>query len=313
MNSMKTKRPPVNKGSLRQRLSADKLLIIMVLPAVIYFIVFKYIPILGNIIAFQDYNPQTGFLGSEWVGFKWFQEFFQSYYFTRLMKNTFLLAFLNLLFSFPIPILFALLLNELGETKFKRVTQTVSYMPHFISLTIIIGVLTDLCAPNGVINTMLLNMGVASPINFMDDSQWFRPLYISSGIWQSFGYNAIVYLAAIAGIDQSLYEASSVDGATRVQKMLHITLPSLVPTAVILLIMNCGRMFAVGAEKILLMYSPATYATADVISTYVYRRGILGADFSFATAVGLFESVINVLMLLMVNKLSKKVSESALW
>ena len=300
------------RSRFMKRIIADKFLILMVLPAVIYFIVFKYVPMFGNIIAFQNYNPQSGFLGSEWVGFHWFEEFFASRYFFRLIKNTFLLATLNLLFSFPVPIIFALILNELGETKFKKITQTISYMPHFISLTIIIGILTDLCSSSGVFNKILGTFGM-EPINFMTSSQWFRPLYISSGIWQSFGYGAIVYLAAISGIDPNLYESASVVGTTRFQKMIKITLPSLVPTAVILLIMDCGKMFSVGAEKVLLMYSPSVYSTADVISTYVYRRGILGSDFSFAAAVGLFESVINVTLLLIVNRLSKKVSDSALW
>lgn len=313
MGMVKRKKKQSRNKSLIKRIRADKMLILMVLPAVMYFVIFKYIPIIGNVIAFQDYNPQSGFLKSEWVGLQWFKEFFQSYYFVRLIKNTVLLAFFNLLFSFPVPIIFALILNELGETKFKRITQTISYMPHFISLTIVIGILTDLCSSSGVINSILLRMGAEAPINFMNDSSWFRPLYISSGVWQSFGYDAIVYLAAIAGIDPNLYEASSVDGASRFQKILYVTLPSLLPTACILLIMDCGRMFSIGAEKILLMYSPATYTTADVISTYVYRRGVLGTDFSFATAVGLFESLVNISLLFIVNKISRKVSESALW
>lgn len=266
----------------------------------------------GIIIAFQNYLPGSGFLDNEWVGFKWFEQFFNSIYFFRLLQNTFLISFYNLVWGFPVPIIFALLLNETKDGLYKRAVQTVSYLPHFISLVIIVGMVADMVSTQGVVNRAIELIG-GQPIDFMRSDRWFRTLYVASEIWQSFGWNSIVYLAAISGIDTQLYEAAIVDGANRMRRIWHITLPGILPTAIILLILNCGRILAVGSEKIILMYSPIVYKTADVISTYVYRRGILGADYSFATAVGLFNSSINFILVIIVNSISRRVSETSLW
>jgi putative aldouronate transport system permease protein len=307
-----TMRKPPRRQSLGKRIERDKYLILMVIPPLLFFVVFRYIPILGNIIAFKDYISTKGFLGSEWVGLMWFKQFFSGFYFFRTLRNTFLLSFYNLLWSFPIPIIFALLINEFRDGFYKRAVQTISCMPHFISLTIIVGIMADMVDVNGVFNQFMGIFGFA-PADYMMKNSAFRTMYIASGIWQSFGYNAIVYLAALSGIDPTLYEAAAIDGAKRWQMLIHISLPCILPTAVILLIMNCGRMLNVGVDKILLMYSPAIYETSDVFSSYVYRRGILSSDFSFATAVGLFEAVVNITVLSVVNWISRKVSETSLW
>lgn len=297
---------------LKKYIRRDKYLLLLITPVLLYFIIFKYIPMFGIIIAFQNYLPGSGFFNNEWVGFKWFEQFFNSIYFFRLLRNTFVISFYNLVWGFPVPIIFALLLNEAKDGLYKRTVQTVSYLPHFISLVIIVGMVADMVSTQEVVNRAIQMFG-GEPIDFMRSNQWFRTLYVASEIWQSFGWNSIIYLAAIAGIDVQLYEAAIVDGASRLRRIWHITLPGILPTAIILLILNCGRILAVGSEKIILMYSPIVYKTADVISTYVYRRGILGADYSFATAVGLFNSSVNFILLLIVNSISRRVSETSLW
>lgn len=301
-----------HSGRLKKNIIRDKYLMLLVLPVVIYYIIFKYIPIGGILIAFQDYLPSSGFFESEWVGFKWFMQFFNSIYFTRLIRNTFLISLNSLILGFPIPIFFALMLNETKDGIYKRSVQTISYLPHFVSLVIIVGMLTDIVSSQGVLNRLVQLVGGQS-VDYIRSNQWFRTLYIVSGIWQSFGWNSIIYLAAITGISSELYEAATVDGANRFRRIWHITLPGILPTIVILLIMNCGRMLSVGSEKIILMYSPIVYETGDVISTYVYRRGILGADYSFSAAVDLFNNSINFILLLLVNYISKRVTETSLW
>lgn len=294
-------------------LRRDKYLVLLVLPVLVYYAIFHYIPMYGVIIAFKQFKPLKGILGSDWAGFYYFQLFFESAYFWRLLKNTLLLSIYSLLWGFPVPIIFALLLNELKEGLFKKSVQTISYLPHFISIVVICGMIVNFTSPKGgVINTMLGWFGIA-PIPFLTEPSWFRDIYISSSIWQSFGWSSIIYLAAIAGIDPQLYEASEMDGANRWQKMWYITLPCLLPTIVILLILNVGNLMDVGFEKINLLYNPTTYETADVISTYVYRQGIQNADYSYSTAIGLFNNVINLILLVTVNRISRKVSETSLW
>jgi len=294
------------KGRTWQRLWRDRYLVLMVLPAVIYFVVFHYIPMLGNVIAFQDFQLGAGLFGSEWVGFRWFEEFFVSPFFGRLITNTFLLSFYMLLFSFPVPIIFALMLCEVRDGLFKKTVQTVSYLPHFISLVVVVGILQNFLSPtDGVINQLLEFFG-HDPINFMEEPKYFRTLYIVSGIWQQFGWNSIVYFAAISSIDPQLYEAARIDGCSRFRQMWHVTLPGIMPTAMTLLILSLGNMMNIGFEKIILMYSPSTYQVADVISTYVYRRGLEDMQYGYAAAVGLFNSVINLVLLLIVNRISKK-------
>jgi putative aldouronate transport system permease protein len=267
----------------------------------------------GVIIAFEDYSPYLGFFKSEWVGFGNFIEFFNSIYIWRLIRNTLLLNVYNLVFGFPVPIIFALLLNEVSHIGTKRFIQTVSYLPHFISTVIIVGIMYSFLSPNaGVVNVLLENLGMET-VDFATESKWFRSLYVGSGIWQSFGWGSIVYLAAISGIDPCLYEAADMDGARRYQKIIHITIPSILPTIIILLILRIGNMMSIGFQKIILMYNAAIYETADVISTYVYRKGIAGGEFSFATAVGLFNSLINLVLLISANTFSRKVGETSLW
>lgn len=301
------------RGRAIKSLKRDKYLFLMLLPVLIYFIVFCYVPMFGTVMAFQDFSPGKGFLESPFVGFRWFREFFGSIYFERLMRNTILLNIYGLLWGFPIPIIFALLLNEVRDGPFKRVSQTVAYLPHFISVVVVVGLIYNFLSPNdGIINLMITRFG-GQPINFMGEPKWFRTLYIGTGIWQNFGWDSIIYLAALSSVDPQLYEAAKIDGAGKWRQLFNITLPAISTTIIILLIMNVGNIMNVGFEKVILMYSPATYETADVISTYVYRRGIMGSQFSFGAAVGLFNSVINFMLLIAVNRISRKVSEVSLW
>jgi putative aldouronate transport system permease protein len=313
MMRMSKTTPPSRKDRILKTLNRDKYLIMLVLPVILYYIIFHYLPMYGIIIAFKDYSISKGILGSEWVGFKWFLEFFRSYFFGRLIKNTLTLSIYGIIFAFPAPIIFALLLNELRNGIFKRVVQTVSYLPHFISLIVVVGMMVNFLHPvDGIVNVFLKNLG-RQPINFLADPNWFRPLYIGSGIWQEFGFGSIIYLAALASIDSEIYEAAKIDGANRWKQIRYVTIPGIMPTIMILLILRLGHIMSVGFEKIILMYNPSTYEVADVISTYVYRRGIINSQFSFAASVGLFNAVINLILLLTVNKISKRVSEISLW
>ncbi|WP_408637998.1 ABC transporter permease [Paenibacillus sonchi] len=297
-----------------KRMMSNRYLYLMLLPTVLYFLIFEYKPMYGAIIAFKDFNPFSGVAGSPWVGFKNFEKFFESYYFFRLLKNTFLMSFYSLLFIFPASLAFALLLNELRLKKLKSVLQTVSYLPHFISLIVICGMIIDFTKPGGIINSLLLGIGIISePIQFLILPEWFRTIYVGSGMWQSLGWNSIIYLAALSGINPSLYEAAVVDGAGRWKQLTHITLPGILPTVLILLILNVGTLLNVGWDKIILLYNPGTYVTADVISTFVYRRGVMEADYSFSAAVGLFNSVINFTLLVLANRISRKTTENSLW
>lgn len=301
-------------GVSLKRIAANRSLYLMLLPTVLYFLIFEYKPMYGAIIAFKNFNPFVGIADSPWVGFANFTKFFESYYFWRLLKNTFLLSFYSLLFIFPASLGFALLLNELRLKKLKSFVQTVSYLPHFISLIVICGMIIDFTKPGGIINSLLLGIGIiAEPIQFLILPEWFRTIYVGSGLWQSVGWNSIIYLAALSGINPSLYEAAVMDGAGRWKQLTHITLPGILPTVLILLILNVGTLLNVGWDKIILLYNPGTYVTADVISTFVYRRGVMQADYSFSAAVGLFNSVINFTLLVVANQISRKTTESSLW
>ena len=296
-----------------KKLYLSRYLYLMLLPVVAYFILFQYAPMYGVIIAFKNYNPFAGILGSPWVGFKYFEQFFQSTYFSRLLRNTFMLNFYSLMVGFPFPILLALFINELRSRKAQRFVQTAVYLPHFISTVVVAGmILTFFSTRSGVVNSLIKAWGGA-PVPFMTIPAWFPTIFALSGVWQEAGWGSIIYLAAITGVDPGLYEAAIIDGASRAKRIVHITLPSILPTIVIMLILRMGSMFSVGFEKVMLLYNPQIYETADVISTYVYRRGILGMEFSFATAVGLFNSALNLLMLVIFNTLSKKMGETSLW
>lgn len=296
-----------------KNLKRDRSLLLMCLIPVLMVIVFKYFPIYGIIMAFQRYTPSKGFLHSDFVGLKYFIQFFKDPFCFRIIKNTILLNIYSLLWTFPAPIILALLLNEVKHKWYKKMIQTITYLPYFISIVILVGLMKELLSPvDGIVNKVLEMLGGKS-INFFSEAGWFRTLYIGSSLWQSMGYNAIIYLAALAGIDMEQYEAAKIDGANRLQRMSYITLPGIMPTAVILLILQMGSMFGGDFQKILLMYSPAVYQTADVISTYTYRYGLENASYSYAAAIGLMISVISFVFVWIANAFSRKVSENSLW
>ena len=284
----------------------------MVLPLA-YYLVFHYLPMAGIVVAFKDYRIAKGVFGSDWVGLKWFIQFFESFYFSRLMRNTLLISFYTIVFGFPVPIIFALMLNEMKVLPLKRIAQTVSYLPYFVSLVIIVGMLVTFLSPNnGIVNIIIKSLG-GEAVNFMGQQSWFRPLYIGSHVWQWFGFSSIIYLAAIAGVSQELYDAAEVDGASRLQRIRFVTIPGMAPTVIILLILNLGHALSVNWEKNLLMYTPATYEVADVIDTYVYRRGIVSGEYSFGAAVGLFKNVVNLGLLVVFNRLARRFTDTSLW
>lgn len=297
---------------LPKDLHKNKYIYLIALPAIIYYLVFCYFPMYGAVIAFKNFSPTEGILGSPWVGIKNFTDFFNGIYFFRLVKNTLLLNLYNLLWGFPAPVILALLLNEIKNRAFKRTVQTITYLPHFVSTVVICGMLIDFTSRSGLINNILSMFGIERS-NLLMDAGLFRTIYVGSSIWQEVGWGTIIYLAAMSGIDGELYQACEIDGGGRFKQLLHITLPGIVPTIVILLILRMGSMMNVGFEKVFLLYNPVTYETADVISTYVYRKGILEASYSFSTAVGLFNSVINFALLILANKISQKVNETSLW
>ncbi|MGN7381797.1 ABC transporter permease [Paenibacillus sp. SAFN-117] len=305
-----------DKTRFRYRVVRDfkmnKYVYLMLLPVVLYYAVFHYGPMYGVQIAFKDYSPTLGFWGSPWVGFKYFQDFFNSFYFWRLIRNTILLSVYELIFAFPAPIILALLLNEVRNRLFKRAVQTITYIPHFISIVVIAGMMVDFLARDGLINNLLAWFGMEA-IPYLRQPEWFRTIYISSGIWQGVGWGTIIYLAAISNIDPSLYEAARVDGANRWRQTIHITIPGMLPTIIILLILQMGNLMTVGTEKILLLYNSATYETADVIGTFVYRKGLLESNYSYSAAIGLFNSVINFTLLVLANTISKRTTETKLW
>jgi putative aldouronate transport system permease protein len=304
------------RASFRERLLKDvarnKYIYLMLVPVVAYYLVFHYGPMYGALMAFQDYSPTKGIWGSQWIGFENFTTFFSSVYFQRLIRNTLAINLIELFFAFPAPIILALLLNEITSPAFKRTVQTITYLPHFVSLVVVIGMMVDFLARDGLINNLIGAVGVA-PIPFLQRADWYWWLFVGSGIWQGVGWGSIVYLAAITNIDPTLYEAATVDGANRWHQLRHITIPSIMPTIIIFLILRIGSMMSVGYEKTILMYNSMTYETADVINSYVYRKGVLNADYGFSAAVGLFNSVINFGLLLIANRLSKRVSEMGLF
>ncbi|NOU96222.1 ABC transporter permease subunit [Paenibacillus sp. LMG 31456] len=287
------------------------LYVIFALPF-IYFLIFHYAPMVGNLMAFQDYSIVRGFFDSPWVGFKYFKQFLFDSYFWQVVRNTLLINFYSLIFFFPSSIIFALLLNELRLKVFKRFIQTVTYVPHFLSTVVVAGMLVNFLSTDGLINNLIKWFG-SEPRTFMALPEWFRTIFISSEIWQNMGWNSIIFLAALSSIDPQLYEASTVDGANRWNKMLHITLPGIANVVTIMLLLSLGKMMMVGFEKIILLYSGPTYDTADVIQTFIYRRGLIDSDFSFASAVGIFQSIIAFGMVISANMISKKISGTRLF
>lgn len=290
----------------------NKTLYLLALPLIIYYIVFHYGPMYGVLIAFKDYTPRLGVLGSPWVGLKHFINFFSAPSFLSLLRNTVTISLTMLIVEFPSAIVLALLMNELKSQKFSKIVQNISYMPHFISLVVVCGMVKTFTMENGVLTTVLSYFGVARETLLMNPD-YFVPIYVGSDIWQQVGWNSIIYLAALTGVNQSLYEAASIDGAGKMRQLWHVTLPGILPTIVIMLIMRIGGLLSIGYEKIILLYNDVIMDKADVISTYVYRKGLLEQSWSFSTAVNMFNSVINLMFLLGTNYISKKLSDTSLW
>ena len=286
---------------------------ILLLPALIYFIIFCYWPMYGAQIAFRDYIATKGIWGSPWVGFDHFTRFFNSPYFWDLIRNTVVISLYNLIAGFPLPIILALSLNELRNERAKKAIQTITYAPYFISVVVMCSMIMSFLNPStGIINKMIETLG-GEAIPFLSKEELFPSIYVWTNVWQATGWGSVIYIAALSGVDPALLEAATLDGATRLQKIWYVNLPAITPTIVILLILNCGGILSVGYEKIFLLQSPLNTATSEVISTYVYKTGLVGAQYSFSTAVGLFNSVVNLIMLAIVNAVSRKVSENSLW
>jgi putative aldouronate transport system permease protein len=299
-----------------QRVKADwrrnKALYLLVLPVLLFYLIFHYKPMYGAIIAFKDYTPALGIADSPWVGFDNFTRFFTSPYFVRLIKNTILLSLYELIFGFPAPIILALLLNEVRNKKFKGIAQTITYLPHFISMVVVTGMITNFAMTSGLFNDIIVFFGgERSPL--LQNPDLYRTIYVASSIWQEVGWGSIIYLSALSGVDSQLYEAAAIDGAGKWQQLIHVTFPAIMPTIIIMLILKTGSMMSMGYEKTILLYNPSTFETADIISSYIYRVGLLEMNWSYSTAIGLFNSVINCVLLVFTNKLSKKYSETSLW
>lgn len=306
----------VNKKTFGQRLAKDLRLhwqlYVMAIPVIVYFLVFNYAPMAGVVMAFQKYSMKKGLLGSQWIGFDNFVRFFKSPYFFRLLRNTLLISFYGLIFSFPLPIVFALCLNEVRNSKFKKIVQTISYLPYFISVVVVVSILFDFGKSGGIITQIAEKFGWTGG-SVISAPSWFRSLFIGSNMWQHLGYNSIIFISALAAIDPTLYEAARIDGADRWQQTLHVTIPGIASTIVVLLILRLGQIMGVSYEKIILMYGPSTFETGDVIASYTYRVGLLDADYSYSTAINLFNSVINLIILFTANTISRKVNDMSIW
>lgn len=297
---------------IKHKLYRSRYLYLLMAVPVIYFIIFKYVPMYGVIIAFENYKIRRGILGSDWVGLAHFKEYIFDSGFWVLVRNTLLLSFWQTLIAFPIPIIFALLVNELPGRRFAGLVQNVSFLPHFISIVVVVSMLTMFCSKDGIVNDLIASVG-GNRTSFFIESKFFRPLYIISEIWQNTGWSAIIYIAALSNVDIQLYEAAKMDGAGRIRQILNISLPCILPTIVTMFILNAGKIMNVSFDKVLLMQNAATYEVSDIISTYVYRRGLEGAQYSYASAIDLFSSVINLIMLCITNAISKKFGQDGLW
>ena len=305
-----------SKKTVWQRILKDRALLLMLALPLAYYALFHYQPMYGILIAFKDYRFKLGIVGSPWTdnhGFWHFVRFFSSQNSWTIIKNSLLLSVWSLICGFPAPIILAIILNECKLRRFKKVVQTVSYMPHFISVVAIVGMMTLLLSPrDGAINNVIKSLGL-EPIYFMAETRWFRPVYVISNIWQGTGFGAIIYLAALAGVSQELCEAATIDGASRLQRIWHVSIPGILPTITILLILSAGNIMDVSFEKTLLMQNGLNISVSEVIDTFVYKVGLLGGEFSYSTAVGLFKTTVGLIMLVTVNKISSWISETALW
>ena len=300
------------KTSPWKKIKKCKYLYIMMLLPIIYYILFHYLPLYGVLIAFKDYKIAKGVWGSPWVGFKWFEKFLADPYFWKLVKNTLLLNIYGLLWGFPVPILLALMLNEVTNAKFKRAIQTVSYLPHFISTVVVCGMVMNFLSLDGIINQIIAAFGF-DKIQFMVLPEWFRTIFTASGIWQTCGWTSIIYLSALTSVDQEILEAAMIDGANRFQRIIHVDQPAIVPTIITMLIFNCASIMNIGFDKVYLMQNDMNIDRAEVISTFVYKVGLTRGDFSFSTAAGLFQSLVSFILLVIVNKICKTVTETSLW
>lgn len=312
MQSMEKALVQNRRSRMRHELYRCRYLYLMIALPVAYFLLFKYVPMYGIVIAFENFKIRKGYFGSEWVGLTHFRKYLADPSFWLLVRNTLLLSLWQILIAFPIPILFALFVNELPGKRFKELVQNVSYLPHFISVVVVVSMLTMFCSKDGIINDAIAAFG-GTRTSFMLQSSSFRPLYILSELWQNMGWSAIIYLSALSGVDVQLYEAAKMDGAGRLKQMRHITFPSILPTIVTMFILQMGQIMSVSFDKVLLMQNPATYEVSDIISTYVYRRGLEGSQYSYAAAVDLFSSVINLVMLCATNAFSKRLGQNGLW
>lgn len=297
---------------LKKDWSKYKTLYFLFIPVLFYYIVFQYGSMFGLIIAFENYKPRLGFFKSPFVGLTHFKNFINDYYFKRTLMNTIRISVTNLIFTFPCPILLAIFISELRSKTYSKAVQTITYIPHFVSVVVVTSILMDLTGRNGAITQFLAKFGF-EPVTMLNEPKYFLPLYIISNIWQNIGWNSIVYLAALLAIDAQLYEAARIDGAGKLRQLWSITLPSLLPTIIIMLILQIGKMFNVGYEKIILMYNPMTYEVADVINSYVYREGLLNLNYSYAAAVGMFNSIVSFILVWTTNKISNKLTGSGLW
>lgn len=298
---------------LRQNMQKHTALYFIMIPVLLYYLIFKYIPMAGIVIAFQNYRPGLGILGSRWVGLENFKNFLTDPFAVRTIRNTVTINIYQLLFSFPAPIILALLLNELNNLRFKKTIQTISYLPHFISLVVVAGMLKDFTASDGIISDFLFFAFGKTRESMLGNSELYRTVYVASGVWQSIGWGSILYLATITNVDPQLYEASSIDGAGRWKQLIHVTMPTLVPLIVLQLILQIGSIMSEGAEKTLLLYTPLVYEVADLMSSYEYRRGLQEMSFSYGAAVGLFNSVINISFLVIANTVARKTLNESLW
>lgn len=290
------------------------LLYIFLLPAVIYIGTFMYAPMYGLVIAFKNFAPSKGIWGSPWVGWKWFDNFFNMPRFWQILKNTLAVSLYYLIFSFPLPIVLALIINNINNLKAKKFAQTVTYMPYFISTVVLVGMMSVFFSPrSGFINTLLSHLGGSGTTFFMGEPKYFRHMYVWSGIWQNTGWNSIIYIAALAGVSQDLHEAAKIDGANKMQRILHVDLPAILPTMLILLIMSCGNVLSVGYEKVYLLQNDLNSTVSEVISTYIYKVGLQQQKYSYSAAIGLFNNVVNFTLLVTVNKISRKLSGTGLW
>lgn len=297
---------------LREDFARNRVLYLMVLPVVIFYILFAYLPMYGITIAFQDFNPALGYFKSPWVGWENFKSFFGSVYFWRILRNTLHISLASIIFGFPAPILLALLINEVNSKAFMKSVQTITYLPHFISLVVVCGIIRDFTSTDGVVTQMIAKV-TGDNTSMLMKPQAFVPLYVVSEIWQGIGWGSIIYIAALSGIDTQLYEAASLDGCGRLRQVIHVSIPGILPTIVIMLILRMGSVLNVGYEKIILLYNPSIYETADVISSFTYRKGLQEFEWSYGSAVGLFNSIVNVFFLLGTNYMSSKLTQSSLW